>query len=202
MAKDWSIPRPAWGVQSPTEFKRGYLIGALMLGGMFDGFYPTPVILLKNQNTMENLDRLAAYAREIADKQKLTPAPVMYEYAEPGMYGLECASLKDLALKVLNLSSKTPTPEFNRSSKFLCGVLTAAIDLYGEINPASISIAAGIPYSDILRGILSELQIPSANNATGVSVRGKYAINTLLGWLQDERINTRFDHFNRPVGQS
>lgn len=202
MPKIPATPIPAWGVQSLLEYKRGYLTGAVLLDGLYSGFYPVPVILLDNDKKEQNAERITAYAVDIADKQRLIPRPKRLDYADLTI-GIESAAVGELIRLVILPRDRKPAPLFyGRSSKFYAGVIAAAIDMAGTLNPVSINIytRTNEHAADALFSVLSRLNIPAAKTSTGISVRGKNALANLLSWLPDSEISKEYNHLTAHAG--
>jgi len=180
-------PLQPWGNQSFREYQIGYLIGALVMGGMFGRFYPDPLIVLRKQSNLENVNRLADYCRAIVNPFRLIPAPRLIEYATEGMYGLECPALRDLAESLLTPHTLEPRPEFyTRSSRFLCGFIAAAVHLHGEIRKNSVGISVKSPSKIAsLQKALTSLGIPSRIRQGGITVRGGKAVRRLYEWIPE-----------------
>jgi hypothetical protein len=176
-----------WGNQSFREFQKGYLLGALVMNGMFGRFFQYPLIILSKQTSTQLVDRLADYCRATVDQRRLIPAPTIIEYATDGLYGIECPSIRDLAESLLAPRTLEPLPEFySRSSRFLCGFIAAAVNIQGEIRTRSVGISVESPAKiAALQKALTSLGIPSAIRQGGITVRGGEAISRLYKWIPE-----------------
>jgi hypothetical protein len=176
-----------WGKQSLREFQRGYLIGALVMNGMFGRFFQYPLIILSKQTSTQLVDRLVDYCRATVDTHRLIPAPSLIEYATEGLYGVECPSIRDLAENLLAPRTLEPLPElYSRSSRFLCGFIAAAVNIHGEIRTRSVGISVESPAKiEALQKALTSLGIPSAIRQGGITVRGSEAVRRLYKWIPE-----------------
>jgi hypothetical protein len=186
-----------WGnKQSFREFQRGYLLGALVLNGMFGRFYQDPLIILSKQTSTELANMLMDYCRVIPEPNRLVPAPSLIEYATDGLYGIECPSLRELAERLLAPRTLEPLPAFySRSSRLLCGFIAAAVNLHGEIRTKSVGISIESPAKiAALQKALTSLGIASAIRQGGITVRRSEAVQRLYEWIPELTLTRPYGH--------
>lgn len=170
----------------PAPFMKGYLVGALLCDGFYDGFYPIPLILSRNKRVDRKAisEKIVTYAAALKGSRLIVP-PTVLEYAD-GSYGVESQMVELLARESVAKFIVAPLPRvYSVSTQVAKGILAAAVESLGRLDENRILIKT--PRSretlEVLQVFLLRGGFRSSITESGLVIRGEELCKAVLGWL-------------------